>query len=149
VGKQWYGFADNSERLKIPLFGGGQLFKILSHLSENPAGEAGFSFSLNDCRLTTMSQTVRVNERNRDFTPTIRLCGLVSPEPPSTILVQASAFAPEGKREDIGHIRVGRTLPSLLRAACEKPRCQDWVRSNCTPHIPKRQRYYFPARVVL
>jgi hypothetical protein len=34
------------KRLKIPLFGGGQLFKILSHLNENPASPAGFSFSV-------------------------------------------------------------------------------------------------------
>ena len=34
------------KRLKIPPCGGGQLFKILSHLNEDPAGEAGFSFSV-------------------------------------------------------------------------------------------------------
>jgi hypothetical protein len=34
------------KRLKIPPWRGGQLFKILSHLNENPVGEAGFSFSV-------------------------------------------------------------------------------------------------------
>jgi len=81
----------------------------------------------------------------RDRQPSV-LCGLVSPEQARTILVQASAFALK-LGEDIGHIRVGRTLPSLLRAACERPCDQDWARSNCTPHIPKLQRCYFPARV--
>jgi hypothetical protein len=34
------------KRLKISPWRGGQLFKILSHLNEDPAGEAGFSFSV-------------------------------------------------------------------------------------------------------
>jgi hypothetical protein len=51
--------------------------------------------------------------------------------------------------EDIGHIRAHRTLPSLARAGYEQPGDQDWVRSNCTPRIPKPQSCYFRASVVL